>query len=109
MNWSQATDGDRQLRKVLSYIYKNDEKLLHLLLHPDRPELIRPDLTVKKTCSGLSTGEKVLLRIGLDIWNESGGIHFNELYQELDQPVLNRVILTLLYLNSPSNESARLF
>ncbi len=102
MIWKNASEGDKQLFFAISHLYERHQNLLHLLFHPDRPQLINPEQNVNQRCSALSMGEKLLVRIGLDIWDgSSGGIHFNELYQTLDQTTFHNLLLALLYLRSP--------
>ena len=99
--WNQdISEGDKQLFFILSNLYERHENLLHRLLNPDYPRLINPQITIEERCYGLSSGEKVLMRIGLDIWDASGGIHFNELYQDLDTFGFQKALMALLYLRS---------
>lgn len=98
---NDISEGDKHLFFILSHLYEKHENLLHRLLNPDHPVLINPHFTVQERCYGLSTGEKVLMRIGLDIWDSSGGIHFNELYQDLDHISFQKMLLSLLYLRHP--------
>ena len=50
MNWSTADSEDKMLLKILSFLYGNNEKLLHVILNPDTPKLIAPSDTIKKRC-----------------------------------------------------------
>ena len=101
MNWSTADSEDKMLLKILSFLYGNNEKLLHVILNPDTPKLIAPSDIIKKRCRGFSSSEQLLIRVGLDIWDGSGGIHFNELYENLDSGNFQKVLLVLNYLYSP--------
>lgn len=107
--WNPETvaDGDRILFEALSLLYGRNEKLLHMLLNPDLPRLIVPSEVIKTGSQSLSSGEQLLIRVGLDIWDGSGGIHFNELYQTLDPYNFQKILLVLNYLYSP--EQAELF
>lgn len=100
--WSEDTsERDKQLFFILSNLYQTHPALLHRLLNPDFPVLINPHLSVEERCFGLSSGEKLLMRVGLDIWNSSGGIHFDELYRTLDPFSFQKMLTALLYLRSP--------
>ncbi|MEI6811049.1 MAG: hypothetical protein WCK60_03325 [Candidatus Nomurabacteria bacterium] len=101
MSWNDADESDKILYKALSSLYAHNENLLHLLLNPDCPSLMTSSDGLKLYCKALSSGEQVLLRIGLDIWDGSGGIHFNELYETLDDKNFQKMLQVLLFLRSP--------
>ncbi len=101
-NWIDADTGDKILLRALSLLYSRNEDLLHLLLNPDTPRLKSSIESIKNDSLVLSSGEQLLVRIGLDIWDGgSGGINFNELYQKLDLVHFQKVLLVLNYLYSP--------
>lgn len=105
-NWNNASDGDKKLLRILSHLYQGNEKLLFLLLRSDSPCLQNSSCEIKKYACELSSGEELLLRIGLDAWNGSGGIHFNELYETLDSKKFKNVILALIALRGSPGEAA---
>lgn len=107
MTWSNADDSDKVLLRALSLLFHRNEKLLHLMLNPDSPRLIAPSDVIKIRAQYLSSSEQLLVRIGLDAWDGTGGIHFNELYQKLDSHNFQKMLLFLNYLYSP--EEAILF
>ena len=102
MNWQTADNGDQILLRALSLLYHRNDKLLHFMLNPDTPRLATSSDTIKERARSLSSGEQLLVRIGLDAWDGSGGIHFNELYQKLDPIHFQKVLLVLNYLYSPN-------
>lgn len=102
--WSpnDTDECDKILFQALSLLYgRKNEHLLHMLLNPNLPRLIAPAEAIKGSSRALSSGEQLLIRIGLDIWDGSGGIHFNELYQTLDPFNFQKILLVLNYLHSP--------
>lgn len=105
--WSHASDYDQILFEAISMLYGHNEKLIHFLFHPDQPRLRLPSDSLKYDSGILSSGEQLLIRIGLDAWDGSGGIHFNELYQTLDEKHFQKMLQALLFLRSP--EKAVLF
>lgn len=96
--WNNASDEDKILLNALSILYSRNEKLLHFLLNPDRPRLLHSPEKIKYNSGVLSDGEQILINIGLDIWDGSGGIHFCDLYQSLDVENFQNVLMALLYL-----------
>lgn len=102
-NWRNASEGDKILLNALSLLYSRNENLLHQILNPDMPRLIASSEEIKYHSGALSSGEQLLVRIGLDIWDGSGGINFCDIYQNLDDGNFQNTILTLLYLRSAPN------
>ena len=102
MFWKNPDESDVTLYKALALLYGHNENLLHFLLNPDHPLLRRSSEILKDDCKLFSSGEELLVRIGLDIWDGSGGIKFNELYQKLDDKNFQKVLCVLLYLRSPN-------
>ena len=100
-SWNTADCSDKILLRTLSLLYEKNENLLHFMLNPDTPRLTASSEVIKDRGQGFSSGEQLLIRIGLDVWNGSGGIHFNELYQKLDPFNFQKVLLILNYLYSP--------
>jgi hypothetical protein len=84
----------------LSILYGSNPKLLHLLINPDTPRLISSSENIKYNSGVLSSSEQLLICIGLDAWDRSGGIHFNDLYQCLDNTNFNNMLLALLTLRN---------
>jgi hypothetical protein len=101
MGWKNADNNDRILKRALSLLFHRNEKLMHLMLNPDTPRLMSTSELIKNHSLGFSSSEQLLVRIALDIWDGSGGIHFNELYENLDQRNFQKMLLVLNYLYSP--------
>lgn len=107
MSWQDADESDKILYQALSLLYEQNENLLHFLLMPDHPSLRLPSEILRERSLSFSSGEQLLVNIGLDIWDGRGGIHFNDLYQTLDDKNFIKVIQILLFLRNP--KSAILF
>ncbi|MBF0316483.1 MAG: hypothetical protein HQK52_23910 [Oligoflexia bacterium] len=101
MSWSDACDSDKISYEALSMLYGQNENLFHFLMNPDNPRLTATSDRIKYNSGVLSSGEQLLIRVGLDIWDGSGGITFNELYQKLDEKNFQKIILVLLFLRAP--------
>ncbi len=100
IKWQQADTNDKALLKILTILFEKNEHLLKVFLHPDLPKLSSTSDTIKSRMSGFSSGDRLLIRIGLDIWNGSGGIHFNELYETLDTINLKKILVALIGLHN---------
>lgn len=102
MTWSKAANSEKVLFTALSLLFDRNDKLLHLMLNPDVPKLMATSDVIKIRAQGFSPSEQLLVRIGLDAWNGSGGIHFNELYENIDPHNFQKILLVLNYLYSPN-------
>ena len=107
MSWENADNNDKTLKRALSLLLHRNDKILHLMLNPDNPRLMASPAVLKGHSQAFSSSEQLLLRIALDIWDGSGGIHFNEVYENLDHRNFQKMLLVLNYLYSP--EEAILF
>ena len=99
-NKKNTCESDFMLYEALSRLYAHHKGLLPFLLNSDGPRLRMPSDILKEHSAVFSSGEQLLVRIGLDIWDGSGGINFNELYQVLDQKNLQTVVSALFFLSS---------
>jgi hypothetical protein len=70
------------------------------MLDKDSPHLATSPAEIKSYASVLSSGEQLLVHIGLDIWDSCGGIHFDDLYRKLDPINFQQVISVLLFLRT---------
>jgi len=99
-NWKEASEGDIKLLNALTLLYSAKEDLLHRVLNPRHPRLVAPSEKIKYESGVLSTGEQLLINIGLDVWDRSGGINFCDVYQCLDDNNFQNVLRALLYLRN---------
>ena len=99
-DWNfEAYEQDKFLLQVLSILFERNKNLLYLLLDSNAPRLSTSPEIIKEISMSLSSGEDLLIRIGLDIWDGgTGGIHFNELYQKLDGRNFKNILFILQYL-----------
>lgn len=93
MKWINSThsDGRRALR--ICQMVEQNPKLAPWIFHPTKPEL-RADPDVLLTEGGLSSGERVLVRVALDLWSDAGATPLMDLAR-LDPDNLNRVFEAL--------------
>jgi len=99
--WHYSVESDQILYEALSMLYGHNENMLHFLLSSGSPCLRLSADNLKEQSSAFSSGQQLLIRIGLDIWDGSGGVHFNELYQTLDERNFQKMLLAMLFLRSP--------
>lgn len=100
VKWKYASSSDRRLFDAISFLFQNRPDLLDFVFHPSQPSLSMPSDKIKKIAKSLSDSDQLLIRIALDIWNDSGLINFSEIYQKLDNHNVFRVIQTLSLLST---------
>jgi hypothetical protein len=93
MKWINPThsDGRRALR--ICKMLEQHPKLIPWIFHPTKPEL-RTDPDVLLTGGGLSSGERILVRVALDLWSDVGATPLMDLAR-IDPDNLNRVFEAL--------------
>jgi hypothetical protein len=85
LKWKNCGRARERLGEVMSRIFRNHPKLLDFLFYPDRPEL-RDDAEILLRESGVfSTGEKILIRVALDLWTGEVEVKLWDIIQKLDQ------------------------
>lgn len=98
INWKNASTSDQHLFTAIARLFRNNPQLLEFFFHPSEPQLALPCKKIKQASRSLCSADELLVRIALDIWNDSGVINFSEIYQKLDEKNFTNVILTLGYL-----------
>lgn len=96
--WEKTSSSDQKLYRAISIVFDSRVELMDLFFHPSYPQLSASPDKIKKRASALCSGDELLTRVALDIWSESGGISFNEIYQKLDPEQMTRVITVLNFL-----------
>ena len=98
INWKNASSTDKHLLNAIARLFRNNPQLLEFFFHPSEPQLALPCKKIKQLARSYGSADELLVRIALDIWNESGSLNFNEIHQKLDEKNFMNVILTLGYL-----------
>jgi hypothetical protein len=93
--WINACSGDLRRFKAIHQFLKPYPKLVEFLFRTDKAELHGSPEGLLKRSAAFSTGEKVLIRVALDIWSESGDARINDL-DHLDPHCFKNVTLGLL-------------
>ncbi len=72
--WKGASQSDRKRYAVIAGALERQPALLRLLFRADRPELSSPPEEISSHVGAFSSGEKILVRVALDIWSGSGDV-----------------------------------
>lgn len=96
MKTRQNFNGVDQYRyEAIRIIFTKHSNLLNFLFDPIKPELrVSPECLLNQS-KGYSSGEKILIKTALDVWNESGDTRISELLNTLDDDNFSNVLLAL--------------
>ena len=106
LNWKRANRYEVRMQDTLNLIFGNHLQLLEFLFDKERPQLrLEPECLLSE--SGVfSSGEKILVRVGLDLWNGSGGVSLWDIVERLDVNNYRNVLAGLLNLRQSDDEEA---
>lgn len=82
--WENACQTDIERLEIIACLLKKHPKLLHVLFDRNCPRLRLSLEEIKDMTGVLSSGEKVLIKMAMDIWDGHGGALFKEIYTVLD-------------------------
>jgi hypothetical protein len=86
------------MMETLNIIFAGHSKLLQFLFYAETARLQQePEFLLTKVC-GFSTGEKILVRIALDLWNGSGDVKLWHIIEKLDECTYENVLIGLRHL-----------
>jgi len=92
--WGGASSSERKQFFIISELLAERRELLDWLFDPERARLRHPAEVLKNKSSGLSSGDRVLIKIAIDLWCEQGGAQITDL-QSLDPQLVRRVLRVL--------------
>ena len=107
LNWEYACASDRIRACVIMTLFKHHPQLIHEVFEDQRPRLKAAPATIKR--SPRSHGEKVLIKLALDIWNDSGKSKVMEVIETLDHQNFEAFIQALSLRRNPSELKTNAF
>jgi hypothetical protein len=106
LDWSCASRYELRLLYVYKRIFCKHDKLLAFLFESKLPQLKRDPKELLQDMGVFSSGEQILIRIALDLWDGSGGTYLWDIFQGLDRDTLLDLLQGLEYLGLiPSNRA----
>ena len=87
---------------AISVLMANDPDLIDFVLNSERTCLVSSSESILIEAGVLSTGEQVLVRTALDIWDSSGYVSFTDIVYSLDACRLEAVLLAIQVLRFSS-------
>lgn len=98
LNWKNPGRAERRMMETLNIIFTGHPKLLNFLFHEESASLRAEPSLLLTAMGGYSGGEKILIRIALDLWNGSGNVNLWHIIGSLDDDTFVDALLGLLHL-----------
>lgn len=97
--WKNADSFERKVFSIVQELMADQPMLLSFLFDLDFPRLRYPADELLRRAQALSSGERVLVRLSVDIWCEGAQLTVNELFG-LDQKNLHKALHAIAKLSS---------
>ena len=104
LNWKNTNRYQKRMQESLNEVFRYSPRLLPFLFDMERPQLrLDPEwlLAESENCSG---GEMTLIRVGLDLWNGTGGVRLWDIIERLDVYNFQGVVAGLRHLRQNNDE-----
>ena len=98
LNWPGCGRHERRILEVLNLIFRNHTKLLDFLFEPGEPRLRLEPEHLLFNAGVFSSGEQILVRLALDLWDGSGNVRLWDIIDRLDDENYRNVLLGLRHL-----------
>jgi hypothetical protein len=104
LQWHNARPRELKFQVVMTALFAANSRLLPLVFARDQPRLRDEPENILTQARGLSSGEYLLLRLALDLWNDSGSVRIQELISTLDSLNFANAIGALWSLGPTTND-----
>jgi hypothetical protein len=98
LSWPSPGRHERRMQGVLNLIFQKHPFLLAFLFERDLARLRKEGDLLISEASAFSSGEQILVRLGLDLWDGSGGVRLLDIIERLDIQNYHNVLLGLRHL-----------
>lgn len=105
LNWENVGRHQKKMMEALNIIFKGHDKLVKFLFEDGRPRLRQEAELLLKAASGFSSGERLLIRVAIDLWNGEAGVRLWELLERLDEENFEQVFKGLCHLKKSEDEA----
>lgn len=106
LNWQGAGRHEGRMQEVLNLIFQKHSRFLGFLFDQERPRLRQDPKWLLEEAGGFSTGEQILIRIGMDLWNGSGHVRLWDVIERLDEENYHSVLAGLRHLRPIEEDGA---
>lgn len=84
LNWKNTNRYEKRMQEVFNQVFRYNPWLLDFLFDKEMPQLrLEPERLIGDA-EAFSSGERTLIRVGLDLWNGSGNVGLWEIIEKLD-------------------------
>lgn len=98
LNWQKTGRHELRMMESLNIIFAGHSKLLQFLFDDESARLADEPELLLAWARSFSSGEQILIRIGLDLWNGSGDIKLWHIIESLDDTTYENVLIGLRHL-----------
>lgn len=103
VEWAHACSADRRLLQTLKRLFQKHPELLTFLFDRRQARLNAAPEVILERAQGMSSGERILVRIALDLWNSSGETNLLDPIERLDRDNFENFISALHLLRHDSS------
>lgn len=103
LDWKGIGRGERRMQEALNLIFSKHPRFLEFLFDGDKPRLRDEPDALLAEAGVFSTGEKILIRIALDLWSGQGRVSLWDIVERLDLRNYEHVLAGLRHLR-PNEE-----
>jgi hypothetical protein len=104
LEWNCVGRHERKMMETMNIIFNGHEKLLNFLFEHNRPKLRQEASLLLQAACGFSSGEQLLIRVGIDLWNGEADVKLWELVERLDENNFEQIFKALLYLKKSEDD-----
>ena len=92
--WKNASQGDLRLYNKISVLLSSHPQLINFLFDKSEARLNAAPGVLLNRAKGLSSGERVLLKLSIDLWCGQGGCLVSELF-DYEQFIMPKLLKAL--------------
>jgi hypothetical protein len=98
IRWLSATAAEGELLLAMRRLFAQHPELLNWVFDPEHPRLRLLPERLLQDARAFSSGEVLLVRVALSLWNGCGVVGIHELVEHLDSCNFDNVLQALRYL-----------
>ena len=104
LDWQKAGRHERRMQEVQNLVFQNHPQFLEFLFEREDARLREAPEQLLAEARAFSTGEQILIRVGLDLWCGLGNVHLWDIVERLDEDNYHQVLLGLRHLRPNEND-----
>ena len=104
LEWKGVGRHENKMMETMNIIFNEHEKLLDFLFEDNCPKLRQEANLLLLAARGFSSGEQLLVRVGIDLWNGEANVKLWELVERLDENNFEQIFKAILHLKKSEDE-----